>query len=554
MQKEWIFPEKRKNRKNKDIVLSLLEKRGIIGHEAVEEFLSDRPQLTYDPFLLKNMEEAIERIQAALRRKEHICIYGDYDADGVCGVSLMMELFRALDANFSYYIPSRFDEGYGLNREAVARIKERGADLIVTVDCGSVSYDEVEFAGRLGMDVIVTDHHNVNDKPLSCLLINPRQKDCRYPEKELSGCGVAFKLAQALHKRMPDILTKSHLNAMLDLVAIATVGDIVPLTGENRTMVKYGMRVINRRKRPGLSMLIQGAGLKDEINSNHIAYVIVPHLNAAGRVDSAEEGVKLLTSAKEEHWQEASESLLENNRERKRLQQLAFDEAVDKIEKHYAEELFLVLDLPHAHEGITGIVAGKLKDRYHRPTIIATPTGENKLKGTGRSVEGLDLYDMLSACRHLFDKFGGHAGACGFTMDRENLPVLREALRESAESRFREDPSIFQAKLRIDEEISAEELSKELICQIEKFEPFGHKNPKPIFALCGVLVSESYYMGDRQQHVRFTADGIPCVLFNRGNQFRDYFEKGRRVDIAGYPEINRWNGCERIQFMVVDLR
>jgi single-stranded-DNA-specific exonuclease len=551
MQKEWIFPDKRNN---KDIVLSLLEKRGIIGQEAVEEFLSGSPRLTYDPFLMKNMGEAADRIQAALSRGEHICIYGDYDADGVCGVSLMMELFGALKANFSYYIPSRFDEGYGLNREAIAKIKERGADLIVTVDCGSVSYDEVEFAKELGMDVIITDHHNLNDKPPSCLLINPKQKDCPYPEKELSGCGVAFKLAQALQKRMPERLTKSNLNAMLDLVAIATVGDIVPLTGENRTMVKYGMRVINRRKRPGLSMLIQGAGLKDEINSNHVAYVIVPHLNAAGRMVSAEAGVRLLTSLEEEHWRRASESLLENNRERKRLQQIAFDQAVEKIEKHYAEELFLVLDLPDAHEGITGIVAGKLKDKYNRPAIIVTPTGENKLKGTGRSVEGLDLYEMLSAFRHLFDKFGGHAGACGFTMDSEKLSALRETLRASAESRFREDPSVFQAKLRIDEELVADELSKELICLIEKLEPFGHKNPKPLFAMRHVSLSDPCFMGDRQQHVRFTASGISCVLFNRAEQFRDYYEKGRRVDIAGYPEINRWNGSERIQFTVVDLR
>jgi single-stranded-DNA-specific exonuclease len=551
MQREWIFPEKRHN---KDIILSLLEKRGIIGQEAVEEFLSASPQLTYDPFLMKNMEEAADRILAALNGKEHICIYGDYDADGVCGVSLMMELLGALEANFSYYIPSRFDEGYGLNREAITRIKERGADLIVTVDCGSVSYDEVEFAKELGMDVIITDHHNLNDKPPSCLLINPKQKDCPYPEKELSGCGVAFKLAQALQRRMPKRLTKSNLNRMLDLVAIATVGDIVPLTGENRTMVKYGMRMINRRKRPGLSMLIQGAGLKDEINSNHLAYVIVPHLNAAGRMVSAEAGVKLLTSSNEKHWQKASESLLENNLERKRIQQIALDEAVEKIEQYYSEELFLVLDLPDAHEGITGIVAGKLKDKYNRPTVIVTPTGENKLKGTGRSVEGLNLYEMLSACRHLFEKFGGHAGACGFTMDSEKLPALREALRASAESHFREDPSLFQAKLRIDEELEAGELNKELICRIEKLEPFGHKNLKPLFAMRGVFLSEPCYMGDRQQHVRFYADGIPCVLFNRAEQFRDYYEKGIRVDIAGYPEINRWNGSEKIQFKIVDLR
>lgn len=552
MQKQWVFPIKEDN---KDILISLLEKRGIIGQESVEEFLSDRPQLTHDPFLMKDMKEASDRILAALDKHEHICIYGDYDADGVCGVSLMIEILGKLNADLSYYIPSRFEDGYGLNQEAIAKIKDRGTHLIITVDCGSVSYDEVEYAKELGMDVIVTDHHNLNDKPASCLLINPKQEDCPYPEKGLSGCGVAFKLAQALQRKLPKKLTKADLNKMLDLVAIATVGDIVPLTGENRTMVKYGIRVINSGKRSGLSMLIKGAGLKDgEINSENIAYVIVPHLNAAGRMLSARTGVKLLTADTEQEWKEAANCLLENNRERKRIQDIAFEEAVAQIDECGCQERFLILDLPNAHEGITGIVAGKIKDKYNLPTIIVTPTGENKLKGTGRSIEGLDLYEMLSACSHLFDKFGGHAGACGFTMDSANLQVLREALCTSAESRYRTDPLLFQSRLNIDIELEAEELKYELISCIEKFEPYGHKNSKPIIAIRGVSLSGPCYMGDRQQHVRFYADGVSCILFNRADEFREYYEQGRPVDIAGYPEINRWNGSEKIQFMVIDLR
>lgn len=552
MQKQWVFPIKEDN---KDILISLLEKRGIIGQESVEEFLSDRPQLTHDPFLMKDMKEASDRILVALDKHEHICIYGDYDADGVCGVSLMIEILGKLNADLSYYIPSRFEEGYGLNQEAIAKIKDRGTHLIITVDCGSVSYDEVEYAKELGMDVIVTDHHNLNDKPASCLLINPKQEDCPYPEKGLSGCGVAFKLAQALQRKLPKKLTKADLNKMLDLVAIATVGDIVPLTGENRTMVKYGIRVINSGKRSGLSMLIKGAGLKDgEINSENIAYVIVPHLNAAGRMLSARTGVKLLTADTEQEWKEAANCLLENNRERKRIQDIAFEEAVAQIDECGCQERFLILDLPNAHEGITGIVAGKIKDKYNLPTIIVTPTGENKLKGTGRSIEGLDLYEMLSACSHLFDKFGGHAGACGFTMDSANLQVLREALCTSAESRYHTEPLLFQSRLNIDIELEAEELKYELISCIEKFEPYGHKNSKPIIAIRGVSLSGPCYMGDRQQHVRFYADGVSCILFNRADEFREYYEQGRPVDIAGYPEINRWNGSEKIQFMVIDLR
>ncbi len=552
MEKQWIFPEERHD---EDIVRTILRSRGIVDREAAEEFLSDSPQLTYDPFLMKNMQEAVERIAAALEKGEHICIYGDYDADGVCGVSLLWEILKKLNANYSYYIPSRFDEGYGLNKEAIEKIKDRGTGLILTVDCGSVSCDEVEYAEELGLDVIVTDHHNLNDKPVSCLLINPKQEDCTYPEKGLSGCGVAFKLAQALQRTMSESLTRKDLNQTLDLVAIATVGDIVPLTGENRTLVKYGLRVINNRKRPGLSALIRGAGLKEgEIKSHQLAYVIVPHLNAGGRMFSAEAGVRVLTSAGERECIEACEKLLENNRERKQIQEIAFVEAVTEIERNNTDEKFIVLDLPDAHEGITGIVAGKLKDKYNRPVIIVTPTGDNKLKGTGRSIEGLNLYDMLSANGHLFDKFGGHAGACGFTMDSTNLKALREELLASAESRFHESPSLFHPSLSIDGVLYAGELTKELICRLEKLEPFGHKNPKPLFALCRMILSAPCYMGDRQQHVRFSAGGIPCVFFNGADCFRELYQSGSPVDLAGYPELNRWNGSEKIQFTVVDLR
>ncbi|GAB1475610.1 hypothetical protein MASR2M70_04420 [Bacillota bacterium] len=552
MQKQWIFPEKAYEG---NIINYLLECREVVGPEAVEEYLSPNPRLTYEPFLLKGMKEASERILSAIEKGERICIYGDYDADGVCGVSLLKEIFAKLGADYTYYIPSRFDEGYGLNKDAIKKIKERGTDLIVTVDCGSLSVDEVEYAKASGMDVIVTDHHNINEKPVSCILINPKQKDCPYPEKELSGCGVAFKLAQAVQRKRPDLLCKADLNRALDLVAIATVGDIVALTGENRTMVKYGLRVINSGGRPGLSLLIKKVGLKEkEIKSEHLAYVIVPHLNAAGRMVSASAGVRLLTSDKEGEIEEITEELLYSNKDRKKLQETAYDEAVSKIEALYSHDKFLVLELPDAHEGITGIVAGKLKDRFTRPAIILTPTGDNKLKGTGRSIDGVNLYDILASCGHLFDKFGGHSGACGFTMNSGNLATLRMRLKESADKIYKEDPSIFKAKLQIDAELDSFGLSRELIFALEQMEPFGHRNPKPVFAFSGVSVSSPYYMGERQQHVRFEANGVSCVFFNEAERFREYFRAGNRVDIAGYPGINRWKGNEKIQFTVEDMR
>jgi single-stranded-DNA-specific exonuclease len=552
MEKIWIFPNKEKN---KGLIESLLEGRGVAGSEEIEEFLSPNPRLTFDPFLMKDMGEAVERILAALDKGEKICIYGDYDADGVCGVSLLMDVFRKLGADYTYYIPSRFDEGYGLNLEAMEKIKEMGTGLIITVDCGSSSYEEVMLAGELGMDIIVTDHHNLNSRSAPCLLINPKQEDCPYPGKDLSGCGVAFKLAQAMSRKKPDMLTKSDLNSVLDLVAIATVGDIVSLTGENRTMVKYGIKTIKGKKRHGLAHLIGQVGLRSgELKSEFLAYIIVPHLNAAGRMISAKTGIKLLTSDNEEQWKDAANQLIVSNAERKRLQNMAYEEAVKEINRFYEGEKFIVLKLVDAHEGITGIVAGKLKDKYNCPVIIVTPTGKDKLKGTGRSIEGINLYNILAHNDFLFEKFGGHQGACGFTMDSGNLEALRKALKAFAEDLYEKEPSIFTPKLVIHGEVLPVEVDMSLVSDILKLEPFGHKNPRPVLAMRKVPISRPFYMGDINQHVRFEAGGLQCVFFNGSERFNKVFIPEAPMDIAGFPEINRWNGNEKIQFLVEDLR
>lgn len=520
--------------------------------------------MTYDPFLLKDMEAGVKRILSGILAGEEICIYGDYDADGVCSISLLLEILKKLGAKVSYYIPSRFEEGYGLNKEALKTIRDRGVSLVVTVDCGSNSFAEVEYAKELGLDVIVTDHHNKDSEAVACLLINPRQADCRYPEKELSGCGVAFKLAQGLQRvlesnpseypGMAGRIGRADLNAVLDLVAIATVGDIVPLLGENRTLVKYGLRVINSGRRPGLARLIRETSLKEgEIKSENLAYVIVPHLNAAGRLLTAETGVTLLTSEDPGEIRNAIAVLTGNNRERRQKQEEAYKESIAIVEDSQKEDRVLVVYAPFAHEGIAGIVAGKLKETYHRPAILVTPTEKGSLKGTGRSVEGINLYEMLSASRRLFDKFGGHAGACGFQMKAENLPLLREDLRVFAESIFQKDPALFQPKLLIDAEVRRESLTTDFIKTIEKFEPFGHKNQKPVLCLRDIRPNAPVYMGDNRQHVRFSATELSFILFNRADEYRDWIDGSERLDLAGYVEIDRYRSG-KIQFVVLDIR
>ena len=385
-------------------VIELLNKRGITAEAEIEEFLSDKPQKTYDPFLLRNMEAGVDLILSAIEDDEKICIYGDYDADGITSTAVLMEVLSHLTDRLTYYIPSRFDEGYGLNCGALDKIKADGADLVVTVDCGSVSCVEVEHAKKIGLKILVTDHHTMADKAADCLIINPMQKGCDYPFKHLAGVGVAFKLAQALAAETG--LPKSVVNRTLDLVGVGTIGDIVPLTDENRTLAKYGIRSVNLTQRPGLSKLIEAAGLqRGRIGSENISFIIVPHLNASGRMKQARIAASLMMESDEAAAEKGVETLISCNEERKRIQNETFELCRQIAEDRYREDPFLVIDLEDAHEGITGIVAGKLKETFHKPAVIVTPTADGCFKGTGRGIPGINLYHLLKENENLFERF-----------------------------------------------------------------------------------------------------------------------------------------------------
>lgn len=537
------------------IIREILNKRGIIEEADIIEFLSEKPNLTYDPFLLKNMDAGVDFLLSSIKQNRKICIYGDYDADGVTSVSLLLEVLSGLTDNLTYYIPSRFDEGYGLNKDAIDLIKAQGAELILTVDCGSVSYEEVEYGKSIGIDFIVTDHHNINDKPADCILINPKQEGCPYPFKHLAGCGVAFKLAQGIQRKAG--LPKSVLNGVLDLVAIATIGDIVPLIDENRTLTKYGMGIINSRRRPGLNRLIEEAGLTSEkIKSENIAYIIVPHLNAAGRLLDARVGVELLTSKDMKKIDKNVAVLIENNRERKRIQEEAFQKCKEMIASELEKDLFYVIAPRDIHEGIAGIVAGKIKEEYGKPAIIVTESGgEGCLKGTGRSINGLNLYELLKKHEELFLKFGGHSGACGFLMKAENLSELRSRLNKEIEILYRENAGLFDSSLEIDLEIEGEAIDIGLAIELEKLAPFGCQNERPLLQIRGIQAEGIYFMGQNRQHVRFSGtgengNGLPCILFQKAQDYSELLQKGERLDLAGYPDINVWKGDSKIQFVL----
>ena len=539
-------------REDREILKTILRQRNIVSEEELSEYLSDKPRKTYNPFLLLNMEAGVDLLLSEIKSGTKICIYGDYDADGVTSVCILSSVIGELTDNFMYYIPSRIEEGYGLNAGAIKALREQGAGLIVTVDCGSVSYKEVEYAKSIGMKMIVTDHHSIDDVRADCILINPKQKECTYPFKELAGCGVAFKLAQALQKRAS--LPKRVINSVLDLVAIGTVGDIVSLTDENRTLVKYGLNKINSKSRESLNRLSEAISLK-WVTSENIAFGIAPHINAAGRMAQADEAVKLFGAEDDCTISNQVSKLILYNNERKKKQEDAYAACTERIS---GEEDFIIIDAGDIHEGIGGIVAGKIKENYKRPVIIVTPSGEEYLKGTGRSIPQIDIYRLLKRHEHMFERFGGHKSACGFLMKKEKFSEFANAVRQDTAAMKAKNPALFEEQTFYDLELCPEEVSVSLAKELELMEPIGQGNSKPLFYIKNIVPADVKFMGSDETHVKFTVprkgnDGFECVLFKRAQEKRKIICSGKPVCITGSIELNVWRGRERVQFIVEEI-
>ncbi len=534
-------------------ILELLSLRGISQEEDIIEFLTSKPKRTYDPFLLLNMEAGVDFILKAIKQQKNICLYGDYDVDGITSICILRIMLSHLTDRVTHYIPSRFSEGYGLNRCAIDKLKARGVDLIITVDCGSTSYEEVEYAKSIGLDIIVTDHHSIMNKKANCLLINPKQEGCPYPFKGLAGCGVAFKLAQALREKSK--LPKSVTNGLLDIVAIGTIGDIVPMVDENRTLAKYGLYELNKHDRLGIKLLVDAISMSsNSLRSDQIAYCIVPHLNAAGRMKDAVIGVDLILSNEPNRAKKLASELVLHNAERKRIQEETFVQCMALKEEQCQNSLFPIIRAENAHEGITGIVAGKLKDIYEKPVIIATPC-EGLLKGTGRSTDKIDMFQILDKYKDLFIRFGGHHGACGFLMSEENFQEFRTQANIDLEDRLKQDPDLLQQKSQYDLNITGADMTLDFMEQLELMEPFGCKNRRPIFCLSAVTLSNQQRMGKEGNHARFFAhssDGTSaeCVLFSKAIQHEQQLYRTALLDLYGTLQLNVWNGTKKVQFVV----
>lgn len=535
----------------KEIIGQLLAGRGITEREQIEEYLSDRPKLTYDPFLMRGMREGVDLILEEISAGTKICIYGDYDADGVTSVCILYSGLSRLTDQLVWYVPSRFTEGYGISCAAIDRLAAEGVGLIITVDCGITSVREAEYAKSLGIRMLVTDHHSIGDELPSCVCIDPKQEEEPYPFRDLCGCGVAFKLLQAL-QRETDI-PKSVVTQALDLAATGTVADIVPLKDENRTIVKYGLKQLNSGQRRSMLALKKAISL-EEITSENISFGIAPHINAAGRMEHAGEAIRLLLASDDETIQRQVDRLIQFNTRRKSLQEKAYEKGEAMTT---GEEAIICLKVDGIHEGIAGIAAGKLKETKNRPVILATPGENGLLKGTGRSIPGVDLFALLDAHRDLFVRVGGHRSACGFTISEENFEQLRTMLDREVRAIYEADPSILETSGGYEMELDPEDITISLSDELSRMQPFGEGNPQPVFLLRDVRIANVAFMGQEHTHARFRAmrngADVQCVLFRKAQEYKSVLEEGGPVSLTGTVNGQVWNGRKRVQFIVEEI-
>lgn len=538
------------------VVKDLLSKRGI-KDEDIEEFISKKPKLTYDPFLMNNMKIGAERIIRALNEKETICVYGDYDADGVTSMALMITYLSHFDPNVRYYIPSRFSEGYGLNKEALAELKKSGIDLVITVDCGSVSYDEVEYGKKIGLDFVITDHHDISDVVADAIVISPKYIGSTYPFDGLAGCGVAFKLIQALQRLQN--APKEYLTQVLEFIAIGTVGDIMPMLDENRTLVKYGLKKINSDPSAGIKKLMELTCKEDEqVKAIDLSFKIVPYINAAGRMGRADVAVNLLLEKNEEKAEQLAQALFENNEKRREVQDESFRRCENMIAKMDEDLPILLIQCDEVHEGIAGIVAGKLKDKHSKTVILVTRSEDGLLKGTSRSFGGLHLHEFLDNFSDMFERFGGHSGACGFSIKQERFEEFSEEIMKKANEMRKLNPEIFEESDTADMELTLDEISEELVDELRELEPFGRCFEKPLFAFKAENLESPMRIGNAKNHIRFLGVDelgrqLQCIKFNAAEEEMQDIERGKATVVVGYSEINEWKGNRTVQFRVSQL-
>jgi len=529
----------------------ILFNRGYLNEASAKEFLDPGTFVEADPYLIMEMKEAVSRINTAVKEDKEITIYGDYDADGVTATALLAEALGEVGACVSVYFPDRFAEGYGLNRQAVERIAASGAKLLITVDCGVRAIEEVAYATELGLDVIITDHHIQGDAlPEAFALLNPHRADTQYPYEGLAGVGVAYKLAQAIFREKG--LSTAKATTLLDFVAIGTVADMVPLTGENRALVKQGLDVLNSSPRIGLKALINVSGYREGgIDSSSIGFGLGPRLNAAGRVQSALIAYELLIAKNPQKAMDMAKELEQLNTKRKQLTLDVVDRAIETFKRSDIAPILLVAE-PDFHEGVVGLAASRLCDEYYRPAIVGK-VGETHTRASARSIPGFHITAALEKCSDLLDRFGGHEAAAGFSVRNENIQALQERLSAIAEREIGDDELI--PTLAIDSRAEFDELGERIMKFIDLLQPCGQGNNWPIFCTEQVQVRDSRLVGADKSHLKMTlrksSISYDAIAFRMGDIIDRLPEF---IDIAYRLERNSYLGYESLQLSIVDIQ
>jgi single-stranded-DNA-specific exonuclease len=536
------------------LVVQLLHNRKLSDPDAARDFLAGRFAAD-NPFQLRGMNKAVSRLRRAIQMEERIAVYGDFDTDGVTACVVLVETLSALGAQVQPYIPHRVKEGYGLNLDALRRLYRQGVRVVVTVDCGIRSVLEVERASK-GMDLIITDHHTPGeDLPPALAIINPKQQDCPYPFKKLAGVGLAFKLAQALLRVRKQVGTVVELtdSALLDLVALGTVADLVPLLGENRSLVRRGLQVMNESPRPGIEALMADAGLRrGKIDATAIGFRLGPRVNAAGRIDTALLAYQLLASRDPLETRELAEKLGRLNQHRQALTELTVAAAEAQVQEDPDARLYLVAS-EDFQPGIVGLAASRLTEAYYRPSIVVE-LGEEESRGSCRSIPEFHITDALDLCQDLLIRHGGHAAAAGFTVATAKLNTLRQRLKAIATEQLAAVE--LRPTLNIDVEIPLEEVNWATHALLGEIEPCGMDNPAPVLLSRGVEVRDRRPVGGERKHLKLTLrDGRgaawDAIYFRRGDLLS---QLPGRIDVAYALEINEWNHRKRLQLNIQDLR
>ncbi|TGE34162.1 single-stranded-DNA-specific exonuclease RecJ [Desulfosporosinus sp. Sb-LF] len=536
------------------VVADILAQRGFRRPEEAIEFL--RPTLLnlFSPFCFRDMLSAVDRLSLALEQKEKVLVYGDYDVDGVTSTTLLYKILTDLGFKAVAYIPHRQDEGYGLHSESIERAAKSGVSVLITVDCGITAVSEVDLARTLGIDVIITDHHEPPEiLPKAFAIVNPKMEDSGYPFRDLAGVGVAFKLAQALLQSLGTREMGIHSEIeMLDLVALGTIADLVPLTGENRIFVHYGLLQMEKTRHTGLEALLEECGLRQKtLKAGQIGFMVAPRINAAGRMDSAKAGLELLLTEDPARASELARLLTEENLSRQETEKEILEEAIALVERGPLPRV-LVLSSNHWHHGVIGIVASRLVERYYRPVFMIAEDGE-EAKGSARGISGYPVLEQLTTQAHLLTKFGGHSQAAGFSLLTEDIERLRAGLNEEA---LVFEESLYQEVLRIDRQVSLDTITGDLLRDLEKMAPFGFGNPGPILACREIPVHSVSAVGKERSHLkfRFGSQGEKEGIAFRLGEHLNELNREKRLDVAFSLDWNTFRGREDVQLMIKDIR